>query len=380
MKQKLIDVLNHIQHPYLFLVIAMFSCMLQFEIWSFDKANGAAIITALVIVQALAVVCYWFPVQAALAILVFNGIGEYAIAGYGVFTSYMLLMALLILSYKLSNRGAIAVYVAMICYTILEGVLRPEFMPAQTVLAFCAGYTLIAVLGRFFRWNSERNRKYRQLLRVQSELRILRRDQMLAAHIHDTLSQKLSAISMIAQCQHTADGEDADAWRRILEYSSAAQLDMRTLIRQLHDSGESEELQFDAFTRDLRAEIDEDEQYLRDNGFQGHTEVRIDEHAATTRVLQTSSVALMVVHEIYTNIFKHADSAQPYEVAIAISADGIRMDARNTIAAEGQVVEYGGSGLQSLTTVIRELGGTLVGSADGTQWRTRAFIPLQEAE
>lgn len=56
------------------------------------------------------------------------------------------------------------------------------------------------------------------------------------------------------------------------------------------------------------------------------------------------------------------------------------MDARNTIAAEGQVVEYGGSGLQSLTTVIRELGGTLVGSADGVQWRTRAFIPLQEAE
>ena len=61
----------------------------------------------------------------------------------------------------------VSVYVAMICYTILEGVLRPEFMPAQTVLAFCAGYTLIAVLGRFFRWNSERNRKYRQLLRVQ---------------------------------------------------------------------------------------------------------------------------------------------------------------------------------------------------------------------
>lgn len=88
----------------------------------------------------------------------------------------------------------------------------------------------------------------------------------------------------------------------------------------------------------------------------------------------------MVVHEIYTNIFKHADSAQPYEVAIAISADGIRMDAHNTIADEGQVVEYGGSGLQSLTTVIRELGGTLVGSADGDQWHTRAFIPLREAE
>lgn len=380
MKQKLIDVLGHIRHPYLFLVIAMFSCMLQFEIWSFSNTDSAAIITALVIVQVLAVSCYWFPVQAALAILVFNSIGEYAIAGYGVFTSYMMFMALLILSYKLSNRGAAAVYVAMICYTILEGVLRPKFMPAQTVLAFCAGYTLIAVLGRFFRWNSERNRKYRQLLRVQSELRILRRDQMLAAHIHDTLSQKLSAISMIAQCQHTADGEDADAWRRIVEYSSAAQLDMRTLIRQLHDSGESEELQFDAFTRDLRAEIDEDEQYLRDNGFQGHTEVRIDEHAATTRVLQTSSVALMVVHEIYTNIFKHADFAQPYEVAIAISADGIRMDAHNTIADEGQVVEYGGSGLQSLTTVIRELGGTLESSAEGTQWRTKAFVPLQEAE
>ena len=191
MKQKLIDILGHIRHPYLFLVIAMFSCMLQFEIWSFSNTDSAAIITALVIVQVLAVSCYWFPVQAALAILVFNGIGEYAIAGYGVFTSYMMFMALLILSYKLSNRGAAAVYVAMICYTILEGVLRPKFMPAQTVLAFCAGYTLIAVLGRFFRWNSERNRKYRQLLRVQSELRILRRDQMLAAHIHDTLSQTL---------------------------------------------------------------------------------------------------------------------------------------------------------------------------------------------
>ncbi|PKU91301.1 signal transduction histidine kinase [Bifidobacterium pseudolongum subsp. globosum] len=380
MKQKLIDILGRIRHPYLFLVIAMFSCMMQFDIWNFGKANGAAIITALVIVQALAVTCYWFPVQAALAILVFNGIGEYAIAGYGLFTSYMMLMALLILSYKLGNRGAIAVYVAMICYTILEGVLLPEFMPAQTVTSFCAGYTLIAILGRFFRWNSERNRKYRQLLRTQSELRILRRDQMLAAHIHDTLSQKLSAISMIAQCQNTADGEDADAWRRIVEYSSAAQLDMRTLIRQLHDSGESEELQFDAFTRDLRAEIDEDEQYLRDNGFHGHTDVHIDEHAATTRILQTSSVALMVVHEIYTNIFKHADPAQPYEVSISIGADGIRMDAHNAIAAEGQVVDYGGSGLQSLTTVIRELGGTLVGSADGDQWHARAFIPLQEAE
>lgn len=32
MKQKLIDILGHIRHPYLFLVIAMFSCMLQFEI------------------------------------------------------------------------------------------------------------------------------------------------------------------------------------------------------------------------------------------------------------------------------------------------------------------------------------------------------------
>lgn len=88
----------------------------------------------------------------------------------------------------------------------------------------------------------------------------------------------------------------------------------------------------------------------------------------------------MVVHEIYTNIFKHADPAQPYEVSIAISADGIRVDARNTIVDEGQVVEYGGSGLQSLTTVIRELGGTLEGSAEGTQWRTKAFVPLQEAE
>ncbi|RYQ44620.1 sensor histidine kinase [Bifidobacterium pseudolongum] len=380
MKQKLIDILGHIRHPYLFLAIAMFSCMLQFEISHFGNAKGAAIITALVIVQILAIACYWFPVQGALAILVFNGIGEYAIAGYGVFTSYMLFMALLILSYKLSNRGAIAVYAAVICYTILEGVLRPEFMSAQTVTSFCAAYTLIAILGRFFRWNSERNRKYRQLLRVQSELRILRRDQMLAARIHDTLSQKLSAISMIAQCQHAADGEDADAWRRIVEYSSAAQLDMRTLIRQLHDSGESEGLQFDAFTRDLRAEIDEDEQYLHDNGFHGHTDVRIDEHAATTRILQTSSVALMVVHEIYTNIFKHADPAQPYAVSISISADGIRMDARNTIAAGNQVVDYGGSGLQSLTTVIRELGGTLEGSAEGDQWHTRAFIPLQEAE
>ena len=99
-----------------------------------------------------------------------------------------------------------------------------------------------------------------------------------------------------------------------------------------------------------------------------------------THILAYNPVALMVVHEIYTNIFKHADSAQPYEVAIAISADGIRMDAHNTIADEGQVVEYGGSGLQSLTTVIRELGGTLESSAEGTQWRTKAFVPLQEAE
>lgn len=380
MKKKLIDILGHIRHPYLFLAIAMFSCMLQFEIWHFGNAKGVAIIIALVIVQILAIACYWFPVQGALAILVFNGISEYAIAGYGMFTSYMMFMALLILSYKLGNRGAIAVYAAIICYTILEGVLRPEFMSAQTVTSFCAAYTLIAILGRFFRWNSERNRKYRQLLRTQSELRILHRDQMLAAHIHDTLSQKLSAISMIAQCQKPSDGEDAEAWRRIVEYSSAAQLDMRTLIRQLHDSGESDELQFDAFTRDLRAEVDEDEQYLRDNGFQGHTDVRIDEHVATTRICQNSSVALMVVHEIYTNIFKHADPAQPYAVSISISADGIRMDARNTIAAGNQVVDYGGSGLQSLTTVIRELGGTLVGSAEGAQWHTRAFIPLQEAE
>ena len=67
-------------------------------------------------------------------------------------------------------------------------------------------------------------------------------------------------------------------------------------------------------------------------------------------------------------------------MSISICEDGIRMDARNTIAAEGQVVEYGGSGLQSLTTVIRELGGTLVGSADGDQWHTKAFVPLQEAE
>lgn len=86
--------------------------------------------------------------------------------------------------------------------------------------------------------------------------------------------------------------------------------------------------------------------------------------------------ALMVLHEIYTNIFKHADTSQPYDISISINNKLMQIDSHNTIASSLPHEMACGNGMQSLNAVLSSNGGSIRSFGDKNIWQVDATIPL----
>ena len=88
--------LKNIAHPFLAFIIAAFSLVFECDVWLFTPPKQWWFISVLMLAQALAISCYWSPVRCSVALLLLNGVGEYAISGYAQFTSYFMFLAVIL--------------------------------------------------------------------------------------------------------------------------------------------------------------------------------------------------------------------------------------------------------------------------------------------
>lgn len=364
------DMHTLIRHPYRLLFIVVFVAMDLFQLVYGGMAIAPGAAVALAVSVALAVGAYWFPIPSSLALIALCTVGEYTIAGFPEYTMFFLVLSLALISYETSNKTATITFLVMCGLTVLEGFLQPLYMGPRAVLSFCFFYLFTTLLGSFLRWNQERTALLRAALHDQAELRILRTNHLLAAQLHDTLSQDLAAMSLLAQSEAMIDPHN-ESWQHMERYSTKTASDMRLLIRQLRDETADEQGNPSTFASALHGEIHESEQLLADSGFNGSTDVRMDPDD-----VETGSTVLLALHEVYTNIYKHASQNAPYHVSVQTTDDGmVRIDSTNgTQPTEGAVVP-GDNGLASLQTVLRDIGGDCDWSQDGERWHLEVSIP-----
>lgn len=215
--------LKNIAHPFLAFIIAAFSLVFECDVWLFTPPKQWWFISVLMLAQALAISCYWSPVWCSVALLLLNGVGEYAISGYAQFTSYFMFLAVILICYKTSNRIAAALCLLMMSYTCLETMIRPGSFTGYGCLAFCMIYAVASTIGRYMAWEQRRMERMRESVMVESRLRQLEANQYLAAYLHDALSQELALISMETQL-HAVDKSvpDEERWRRVSDYTQNA--------------------------------------------------------------------------------------------------------------------------------------------------------------
>lgn len=191
---------RRIQHPYTAFFIFVFSLLFEMNVWVYAVPEPPpATLVWLMLAQVIVVGCYWFPVGASAAVLLLNGVGEYAIPGYGQFTAYFLFLAVVLVSYRTSTRIAATLWLAMVAYTCIETGVKPGSFSTYGCTAFCMVYLIMVIVGRFLAWNDRRNVQLRRTVELEAKVRQLESNQYLAAYLHDALSQELALIAMEVQ-------------------------------------------------------------------------------------------------------------------------------------------------------------------------------------
>lgn len=370
--------LKSIAHPFIAFTILAFSLIFECDVWLFKPPQQWWFICVLMLAQALAIGCYWSPVCCSIALLLLNGIGEYALPGYSQYTSYFMFLAVVLISYRTSNRIGTLLWVVLATYTCLETVLRPGSFTGYGCFAFCMLYVLAVVIGRYMAWEQRRTERIRESIRIRSRLEQLEANQYLAVCLHDALSQELALISMETQLQSVDKTvPDEERWRRVSEYTQNALTDLRRIIVQLRGSDgefrgtiDIDETMMSLLQREAAA----GDKLLHEHGFSGET-VLESAQDANVHSSELNGLLSLVCHEIYTNMLKHGDNSKPYHIDVIVSDTRLRINYHNAICDTATPLP-GGSGLDSTRHVVDELGGSSEHESHDGVWYGNITIPL----
>ncbi len=371
---------RRIQHPYTAFFIFVFSLLFEMNVWVYAVPEPPpATLVWLMLAQVIVVGCYWFPVGASAAVLLLNGVGEYAIPGYGQFTAYFLFLAVVLVSYRTSTRIAATLWLAMVAYTCIETSVKPGSFSIYGCTAFCMVYLIMVIVGRFLAWNDRRNEQLRRTVELEAKVRQLESNQYLAAYLHDALSQELALIAMEVQLRNADPSKsDDERWERVGEYAGNALGDLREIIMQLRNDSMSLRLS-DSQDEDIATVLNNQgragDELLHQHGFTGGTDVAVmcnaDVHDRDINGLVT-----LICHEIYANILKHGDTAGRYRVRMEETSAHVRVVYENAIAESSEAKIQGGNGIRVLRSLITSMGGTFsYERADGV-WKGLVDLPV----
>lgn len=219
-----------------------------------------------------------------------------------------------------------------------------------------------------------------QRLKLQIELQQLdymRQKNRLAIQIHDSLTNNLSDISLMARVHTDENTSYNDDWKIVLEHSQEAFMQVHDIIDILssEDKDTKSETTFMVELRDL---IDARCGHLHALGYDGDATI---EGFCIKTTPEEKEEALSLIKELCNNIQRHSSPHEgSFELLVRLSPSSMEISEMNDITAGPELTacEQSGRGLSLHSKRIRELGGELNYRSDDGLWVFYSKIPLND--
>jgi signal transduction histidine kinase len=203
------------------------------------------------------------------------------------------------------------------------------------------------------------------------EYAVIEERNRLARELHDSVTQSLFSVTLLAQAALTLWDRDPDRARermeRATELASGALAEMRALIFELRPTALKEEGLVQALRKHLAA--------LRSrHGLEATLQVEGSERRVPTTV---EEAAFRIVQETLNNVVKHAQAGH-VEVTIAYEGDALRtVTVDDGVGFAGASARRGGMGMASMRERAEAVGGAVtVTSKPGRGTRVVARLPV----
>ena len=212
-----------------------------------------------------------------------------------------------------------------------------------------------------------------ELEKTTMRLEEQRRNMALARRIHDSVTNDLSTILLMANSADR-EGMTASEQREVISHIRSALKNVHQVIDLLNTSSNRRPEQ-DPVTLHKVAEFCRDkDSHLRKHGFSGTSTVMGD---STTRNIHMSLV-MELLNELYANILRHCTpSVDEYAIVIRCDSEGLRLVQTNSCNDGVQHVQGlpSGKGLDMYQSEIERTGGSMHTSYEDGSWTLNCMIP-----
>lgn len=303
------------------------------------------------------------------------------------------IIALSILAYYAKVwESILALLSAFLAQPLVADFLHPVDVFSWFVFVALCGSGLL--LGYVFREKSRREEAEKR--QAQEELAIARLQLVearnkLALRIHDSLTNNLSDISLIAH-EHTEDSltenpdSDVSDWRTVSERTEDSFKQIHTIIdllsqdpqtRQNPQTGQGLwEAEISSLVTRLREHHDQ-------RGQRGHVSLEIADGLDLQQKIspEVQEETLSLLTEIFANLQRHAPSGDDsYDLFVQIGPERILIRQTNDLPNPGTrplpEAERSGRGLAMHQAIVEKLGGTMRTRLQDGQWLIYVSLPV----
>ncbi|NEG88653.1 histidine kinase [Bifidobacterium aerophilum] len=226
---------------------------------------------------------------------------------------------------------------------------------------------------------NEMEKKNAYLSQQLEHMKYLERDVRLSRDLHDSLTNDLSFIAIIAQARQRnaikfGDAEAAQAWRQVGQRVQTAFDHTHMILDQL----QGEEVRHDKSCSDsLREELTDVKRTLATSGFHGEC-IFAGSNADLPNDVYEELRSLIL--ECSTNIMRHCvPNKDSFLMSLEINGGSIHLAQMNTIHDSQSSFVRSQRGLNYHCHIIQSLHGEMHYAIDGDTWVLSASIPLSSA-
>ena len=303
------------------------------------------------------------------------------------------IIALSVLAYYAKVwESILALLSAFLAQSLVADFLHPVDVFSWFVFVALCGSGLL--LGYVFREKSRREEAEKR--QAQEELAIARLQLVEARHklalrIHDSLTNNLSDISLIAH-EHTEDSltenpdSDVSDWRTVSERTEDSFKQIHTIIdllsqdpqtRQNPQTGQGLwEAEISSLVTRLREHHDQ-------RGQRGHVSLEIADGLDLQQKIspEVQEETLSLLTEIFANLQRHAPSGDDsYDLFVQIGPERILIRQTNDLSNPGthplSEAERSGRGLAMHQAIVEKLGGTMRTRLQDGHWLIYVSLPV----
>lgn len=292
---------------------------------------------------------------------------------------YALVTVIGFLAYQTNNATTFAALCAASIAQLLETAAGGA-SGGRALVAFLVTFVFAALLGSALRWREQfvANQHAAQVASIR--LRDSEKAIRAANEIHSAVTNQMSSIARIAQRQIRLglDG-DQQPWAIINDAAMEALSNTHRAIEYLQqvngDATSEKDSSHEDLVKGITRMMEEDGGNLRALGFSGSVTTQTDTPVKLSADKQ--HLILTLLHEIHTNIVRHAPHGCHYELSVLLTRQGVEVTQINPLAAHESITDLpvGRYGLHGLQQDFSAYGGTLSAECEGDMWVVFAFLP-----